>query len=905
MRICPAKQILHRERYYHQPMPHSKRTLGGVVGGILGLVGLSAVAGLLVTATVTPAIALSGYTASGAMTMFENIPADLEVDQPMLPTTIYVENDKGKNVELATFYDQNRIPLEYEDLPQVVIDAVLSSEDPRFYDHGGVDLIGTSRALLQNAGGGSTQGASTITQQFVKNVLVQRCEAGTSEDLPDDFDSLASEDQQAAIIDCYNEQTDSSGTEGYQRKLQEMRFAIAIEKKYTKEQILLGYLNFANFGGQTYGIEAAAKRYFGKSVKDITIGEAAILAGVVQNPNLLRIDKKEGTREIQGEMVNSAEDGYRYAKSRQNYVLNRMLEDGKITDDQHDKYHDAEIKPNITSRTQGCQQAGDAAYFCEYVRQTVLNDEAFGESADERRQVLSRGGLKIYTTLNPFIQQAAEDAINNYAPQTVDGMNFGSTVVTVDPRTGDILAMAQNTDYSLSPNHSSGDGYTSLVYAAGADRGHANGFSAGSTYKMFTLLDWLESGRSVRESIDGTSRPFNMNVCGAIQQTEMRNFGGIQGRVSTPMDFTSASLNTGFMAMAEQLDICGINKVADRLGVTLGNGKKVTEENVPNNVIGDKAITPIDLASAYGTVANGGVLCDQRAIKKAIDPDGEEMTLPEHDCKKVLEPEVAATASYALAGVMNGGTGSGGNPYDGTPLIGKTGTHQDLQTMLVESSTRAATAGWAGNASGEGPIFANGLQSIRYNIARETQRAANAQLGSDPFPSPDSELTRVILADIPNVKGMSVGDATAAIEEAGFNARVGSSVAGTEPEGTVHSTDPGGSAPSGSIVTIHPSNGNGVSVPDVSGMSVSDARGAIQSAGLNTSLGSCKKNGDLDEDRARGTDPSGGSVVSSGSTVTIEYSSKSCGGGDDDDDGNNGNGNGNGGNGNGNNDDDD
>ena len=224
-------------------MPHSKRTLGGVVGGILGLVGLSAVAGLLVTATVTPAIALSGYTASGAMTMFENIPADLEVDQPMLPTTIYVENDKGKNVELATFYDQNRIPLEYEDLPQVVIDAVLSSEDPRFYDHGGVDLIGTSRALLQNAGGGSTQGASTITQQFVKNVLVQRCEAGTSEDLPDDFDSLASEDQQAAIIDCYNEQTDSSGTEGYQRKLQEMRFAIAIEKKYTKEQILLGYLN--------------------------------------------------------------------------------------------------------------------------------------------------------------------------------------------------------------------------------------------------------------------------------------------------------------------------------------------------------------------------------------------------------------------------------------------------------------------------------------------------------------------------------------------------------------------------------------------------------------------------------------------------------------------------------------
>lgn len=840
-----------------------------MIGGILGLVGLSAVAGLLVTATVTPAIALSGYTASGAISMFENLPANLEVDQPMLPTTIYTKDEDGKNKQLATFYDQNRIPLKYEDLPQTVIDAIISSEDPRFYDHGGVDLIGTSRALLSNAAGGNTQGASTISQQYVKNVKIQECE----------WDATSDEE----LRECYTDATDSDGTEGYQRKLLEMRLAISMEKKYSKEQILIGYLNIANFGGQTYGIEAAAQRYFDKHVKDLTIGEAATLAGIVQNPNQLRLDMPDGTQKNKdGEMINTKESGYEYTKSRRNYVLNRMLDLGKITEKEHEKYIDSDIKPHVTSRTQGCQQADGAAYFCEYVRQTILNDKAFGEDADARRQTLSRGGLKIYTTLNASIQKGAEKAMKDYAPQTVDGMDFGAAVATVDPKTGDILALAQNTEYSLSPKHKNGDGYTSLVYAADHDHGNANGFSVGSTYKVFTLLDWLENGRSVNENVDATNRTFNLTACDSpLGPSEMRNFGGVQGYVGTPMRFTAASLNTGFMAMAEQLDVCEINRVAERMGVTLGNGGKVTDENYSNNVIGDKAIAPLAMASVYGTIANEGVFCDRRAISKAVDADGQEMKLPVHECKKVIEPEVAATAAYALQGVMNGGSGTSGNPYDGTPVIGKTGTHQDLQTMLVESSTRAATAGWAGNANGDESIFGHGLQNIRYSIAKETQRAADAELGSDPFPKPDKDLTRVVMKQVPSVKGMSIDQATSALEDAGFSARVGDSVSGTEPQGTVQRTEPSGSAPTGSLIVLRPSDGQGVAVPNVRGMSLPEARGAIQSAGLNPVDGSCKKSGS-DGKQATGTSPGSGSVVSSGTSVTIDYSAKSCGGDDDD-----------------------
>ncbi|WP_105567592.1 transglycosylase domain-containing protein [Microbacterium halophytorum] len=880
-------------------MPHSKRTLGGALGGILGLVGLSAVAGLLVTATVTPAIALSSYTASGAMTMFENIPADLEVDQPMLPTTIYAKNDDGKNVELATFYDQNRIPLEYDELPQTIIDAVLSSEDPRFYDHGGVDLIGTSRALLSNAAGGATQGASTISQQFVKNVLVQRCEAGTSEDLPDDFAELDRKEQDAAINDCYQLQTDSEGTDGYQRKLQEMRYAIAIEKQYTKEEILLGYLNIANFGGQTYGIEAAAERYFGKSVDELHMGEAATLAGIVQNPNQLRLDMPEGTMEVGGEVVNTKESGYAKTEQRRNYVLGRMLEDGKITQAQHDKYSEATVKPHVTERNQGCQEAGDTAYFCEYVRQTILKDEAFGETANDRAQTLSRGGLEVYTTLNPRIQDAAEDSMNANTQASYDGENYGGAIVTLDPKTGDVLAMAQNTEYSQRPGHETGDGYTSLVYAAGSDRGNSGGFNVGSTYKLFTLVEWLQQGRSVNERIDGTDRDFVVPICtGEIDDNgkftsrdeflnepyNPGNFNNQRGYVGTAMQYTAQSLNTGYMAMAEQLNVCDINETAATMGVTRGNGEAVTTQNVAPDVIGSKDISPIDIASAFATVANKGILCDQRAIRKVVGPDGAEMALPEHECKKVISPEVAATAAYALEGVMNGGTGAQGNTYDGTPLIGKTGTHEALQTWMVESSTNATTAAWFGNASGKGDIFGWGLQNIRYALARDTQAAANAELGGGSFPGPDDELTKVVMKDVPNIHGMSLDEAAKALEDAGFNSRVGDYTTGTAPEGTAERTDPSGSAPRGSLLVIRPSDGSGVAVPSVQGMSLSEARGTIQSAGLNASVGSCKKDEDLNDERATGSDPGAGATVAPGSSVSISYSAPSCGGDDDDDD---------------------
>ncbi|MDR6876793.1 transglycosylase domain-containing protein [Microbacterium barkeri] len=861
-------------------MPGAKRTASGVLGGVLGLVGLSAIAGVLVTATVTPAIAVAGSAASSAITMFDKLPAYLEVDTPMLPTTIYAKGNDGKDFVLTSFYDQNRIPVAYDEVSQTMYDALLSSEDPRYYEHGGIDLIGTTRALLNNFQGGDTQGGSSISQQYVKNVLIQKCE----QEAP-----FNSQEQ----LDCYNDAITATGVEGYERKLQEMRYAISIEQEYSKDDILIGYLNIANFGGQTYGIEAAAQYYFNTTAAKLTLNQAATLAGMVQNPNRYRIDLPEGSyTDKEGVARNSAEDGYKSTRDRRDYVLWRLLQDGKITQEQYDTTLEEPIEPNINPRETGCSAAGGSAYFCKYVQQTILTDPAFGETDEERWETLRRGGLKVYTTLDFNIQMPAEAAMKATAASHIDGIEFGAAAVTVEPSTGRILAMAQNTNFSEDEKVvSTQPGYSSLVYAADSAHGSANGFPVGSTYKLFTLIDWLEKGRSINEVLNGNNRVFQYK-CDGVQQyntSKIGNFANGNGYTGTVTRFTRDSLNSGFLAMAEQLDVCEINRVAERFGVTLGNGGSVTDENVLYDVLGSKAIAPIDMASAYATIANNGVRCEPHAIDRITDIDDKEVPVPETGCEPVIEPNIAATAAEALKSVMNGGTGAAANPGDGTELIGKTGTHENVSTMMIESSTAATTAVWVGNTRGLTDlrtIWSNGINgnNVRYELARPIQAAANAHYPGGAFPTPDPNLTRRVLVDLPDVTGKSIDEATSILRGAGFGVTVGETVPGDQPEGTIQRQDPGaGQAAGGTNVTIFPSDGKASSVPDVSGMSVQAAFAAITGAGFdNVERGSCSENSDAGSGKVTGTDPEAGTVADPNTVIRVNYEAKSCGGGGDD-----------------------
>lgn len=892
-------------------MPHKKRTASGVLGGLAGLVGLSAVAGVLVAATVTPAIAVSGAAASSAITMFDNLPSHLDINKLMLPTTILYKNpDTGEDVVMTQFYDQNRSPVEFDEVAPVMYDAILSSEDPRFYQHGGVDLIGTTRAVLSNAGGGETQGGSSISQQYVKNILIQDCER--------EADGEGAE-RDAALQACWVDATTADGNEGIERKLQEMRYAIALEQKYPKNDILLGYLNIANFGGTNYGIDAAAKYYFGgTTAANLTLGQAAALAGMVQNPNTYRIDQPASesngapngvieadpgqiaslTRlldegKITPEQHLAAADGYSQTKVRQLYVLGRMLDDGKITQEQYEAAVAEPITPVITPPTTGCAAAGGAAYFCQYVKNTIQTDPAFGATEEDRMRALRQGGLNVYTTLDIRLQQAAQDVMAEEAPTSLEGWwdastgRFGASAVNIENTTGKIKAIAQNTIFSEDANVIGDPNYSSLVYAANETYGRSGGFQAGSTFKLFTLLDWLEKGHSLNEVLDGRARIINRvtNSCTGdwvnYARERVSNYANAGGYTGTPMQFTAASLNTGFFAMAAELDLCDIGKMAARLGVSRGNGDPIPMDTL-FSVVGSDNVTPIAMAGAYGTVANNGIYCQPTAIERVTDSEGVEQPIPQTSCTQVLDPAVAATAAYALEGVMRNGTGTGANPFDGTDVLGKTGTHEHFQTWMIESSTNISTAVWVGNSIGEGSLASRGVNNIRFQIARTMQETADRFYGGNSFPGPDANLTRRILKDLPSVVGMTIDEAQRVLNDAGFDSVVGDPVDSAEPTNIVAAQDPGaGSVAGGTTVTIHPSNGQGLTVPDVAGQSLNDAKQALRAAGFgNIGDGSCTVDASVgNQPRATGTSPAAGTSVNRNAAIAVNYSSQNCGGG--------------------------
>jgi membrane peptidoglycan carboxypeptidase len=857
-------------------MPRTKRTASGVVGGLLGLVGLSAIAGVLVTATVTPAIAVGGTAAKGAISMFNELPPMLQIDTAMLPSTFYAKDPaSGQYVEMAKFYEQNRDPVTLDQVAPVMIDALLSSEDNRYFAHGGVDLTGTTRAVISTLLKQGTSGGSSITQQYVKNVLLQQCERETA---PGDTEALAA---------CWDDYAGQEGLDGIERKLREMRYAITLEQQYSKEEILLGYLNIASWGGLTYGIEAAAQRYFSVSAANLNLNQAATLAGMVQSPNNYRLDQPENE-------VNGAADGYSVTKERRDSVLGRMIHDGKITQEEYDAALAAPIEPVIQELKKGCATAAGAEYFCTLVQESILSDPAFGAEQEDRELLLNRGGLKVYTTLDWNLQTRANDAMHSLVPAYMDTIQVGSSGLNIEASTGRVLSLTQNTNYDP---EGAAPGTSPQVWAGDYRWGDSSiGFSVGSTFKVFTLIDWLEKGKSLNEQLDGRYRKNFTSHCGDDTITgTSENFASNPGYRGTPLKFTRDSLNSGFFAMAEQLDVCEIIDVAKRFGAVFGDPARDFDK-VLFTLLGSGNVSPLGMGGAYAALANGGVYHKPRLIDSVQNADGSEIDLGINpDGTRVTTPEVAATALFALRGVMEGGTGDRGNPYDGTMVGGKTGTHESQQTWLIQTSSRVTSVAWVGQYNGDVPVEHTWvdqagmmLNDIRYYLGRDLQAAADQFYPAPDFPAPDQNLIRVVLKDLPNVVGMTVDQATKVLEDAGFQVSVGTPVDADEAAGTITAQDPGaGRAAGGTLVTITPSTGKGkpdntkgnVTIPDVTGQSFQKAIQALQGAGFTDLAQTCTSDPNA---------PGGGTVTSTSpaantkakpdTQVVIIYSAKNCNG---------------------------
>ncbi|MWV49229.1 PASTA domain-containing protein [Rathayibacter sp. VKM Ac-2803] len=770
------------------------KSVGGAVGGLIGIVAMSVIAGVLVAASITPAIALGGMAANNTVEMFDNLPEYLEIGTLAEKSNVYAKDANGGDVLLASFYAQNRVEVGWDDISPFVKDAVVASEDPRFYEHGGIDLLGTVRAAATTAMGGNVQGGSSITQQYVKNVLVQKAEA-----LSDPIERDA----------AYREATETTP----ERKVAEMRLAIGLEKEYPKNDILLGYLNIALFGGTVYGIEAASKYYFGISARDLSLAQSAALVAIVNNPEKFRFDRP-------ADEANPAAAGYPVTLDRRNYILGRMGLESKVTPEQIAEAAATPVSPLITEPSTGCQTAGISAFFCDYVTWVIKNDDAFGASQDERDATFKRGGYQIYTTLDSELQAAAVAATDAWVPKSMATVNIGSASVSVEVGTGRILAMTQNKDYSNDPDVS-GANYTSVNYSTDFGYGGSSGFQVGSTYKVFTLAEWLQEGRSLGESVDGTRRAYTTfrDSCepDGVYYGESWNPGndeGGNGGVTTALQATTGSINTSFAAMAQQLDLCGIRNTALAMGVHRADGTEL--QKLAPTILGTNEIAPLTMATAFAGFANKGTVCTPIAIDRIVDRAGADVAPPASECTQGMSEQVAATAGFALQQVMTGGTGTPSNPKTGIPHIGKTGTTDDaLHTWMVGASTEVATATWVGNVSGLTSMRGfrlNGVNAgqVRHQIWPRIMRVADARYGGSAFPAPERSLVEAPQEAVPEVTGQSPAAATARLKGLGFTVTVDPNrVPSDRPAGTVAQTNPpaGSRVSRGSAITLQISAG--------------------------------------------------------------------------------------------------
>ncbi|MSV42922.1 MAG: glycosyl transferase family 51 [Actinobacteria bacterium] len=590
---------------------------------------VSAVAGGLVALGALPFVGGVGVAARTAIESYESLPSQLTT--PPLPQRSRILAADGSVI--ATLYEQNRVEVPLSEIAPVMRQAIVAVEDGRFYEHRGIDVRGLLRAVVGNAGGSSvTQGGSTLTQQYVKNVFVN---------------SAATPDEAAA-----------ARARSMTRKLKEMRYALALERQFSKDEILERYLNIAYFGAGAYGVEAASRRYFSKSASTLTLVEAATLAGAVQQP--------------------VAYDPTRNPKSSQNrraQVLGRMADLGDIT------VAEAKIASAIPTATflkplkarNGCTTSY-APFFCDYVDRILRSDPAFGATPAIREALLRRGGLTVRTTLSPAAQKAAQASVDGHIPRA-DPSRKVAAITMVRPGTGEVVAMAQNRSWGTS-----GLGNTTYNFNVGIKDGGSQGAQAGSTFKAFTLAAALEKGISPYEAIPSPQKGIfdgfaNCTDGSLFPPYTVNNSTG--AGIFNMFEGAAYSINTYFMALEQRTGLCRPAEIAEALGLRRGDGSPL--ERVPSFTLGTQEVTPLGMAATYGVIANHGMRCSTIAIAQVTDRDGKDLPIPRTTCERVLDRVVADSVAKILSQVVDGPLpGRTGKAMSlGRPAAGKTGTIND------------------------------------------------------------------------------------------------------------------------------------------------------------------------------------------------------------------------------------
>ncbi len=667
---------------------------------------------------------------------------------------------------------ENRVVLSRSQMTNDVRNAVVAIEDRRFFDHHGVDPEAILRAAINDLRTGHiVEGGSTITQQLVKN--------------------LYTGDQQS-----------------FRRKLDEAALAWQMENQLTKQQILTAYLNTVYFGEGAYGVQAAARTYFGIDAADLTLAQSAMLAGLITAPN--HFDPYARPRSALG---------------RRNVVLRLMLQQGLIPRARQR----AALQEKITLRADTTGDRYPYPYFVDYFKQWFLSNPAFGATYDDRYRLLFTGGLRITTTLDPAVQSAAQDAVSSVLAYPSDP---DAAVTVLDPRTGYVRAMVGGDDAHYWANDAAGR--VNLATGMGG-----SGRQTGSAFKAFALVAALEHGISP-DTVFAAPASIDIPLPGGgiwhVTNAEGNGYGAMSLRSAT-VD----SVNTVYAQVIERLTPQTVVETAERMGMRCC--PNVSEPTTPlrplmSAVLGSNEANTLEMASAYGTLATGGRHVDPVPAVTVSDADGNVLWQADPKPQQVIDPQIASAADDILQDVVLYGTGTAANI--GRPQIGKTGTDDNHDNAWFIGSVPQLTAAvWVGFHQGQIPMEPPRTRLTVFGgiwpaqIWRLLMLKATAALAAEPFPTPDVRYTSIavdVTQDpyclpnaytlpqhvevlhfiagtapttvcatptslqkvlVPSVVGFSQQDATSTLEGAGFYVRI-AVASSTQPAGTVIYQTPGG-----------------------------------------------------------------------------------------------------------------
>ena len=703
-------------------------------------------------------VAFLGLGALAAAYVVIEVPdPDAEI-QSEASTIYFADNPDGTpGSEMATIAAQKREIVPYDTLPKHVGDAVIASEDRTFWENRGVSVKGTVRALLNNVSGGKQQGASTLTQQYVERYY----------NLP---------------------------TKSYVGKAKEALLAVKINQTVDKKDILGRYLNTIYFGRDAYGIQVAAKTYFGVEAKDLTVSQAALLAGIIPSPN-------------NWDPAVSPEK----AEQRWNSVLANMVKDGHITQAERD----AQVFPETIVHERSSVNGGTNGHLIKMVK-----DELAEEGITE--EMIATKGYKIVTTIQEPLQQAAVDSANGLFDGTLAGEapneRTKAGIVSIDPTDGAIVALFGGGDFLVDQRN----------------RVTWDKIQAGSTFKPFTLVAALEQGIGLGSTYSGASPMRDLPGWG---DKAVQNFGGESFGTIDLVKATEQSVNTVYAQLNNDVTPAKTAEVARELGIT-------TEvEAVASNVLGSGLVHPLDMASAYATIAAQGTYSEPFIVRKiTYISDGSEALVPDRVQEKRFEADVMADTTYAMTQVVENGSGKKYVKPLGRPIAGKTGTSTDNKSAWFvgytpQISTAVALSQEAEDGKGQDSIAAfGGVKEITGSTwpaalwadymkkaftlepyAQVQQFPARANVGGMPTATPTEEVTEepeveepvVENVAVPALEGKLEADAAAALSNAELSVAVQSQTSETVAKGRVISANPGSGAsvPKGSTVTIVVSTG--------------------------------------------------------------------------------------------------